>query len=268
MPDVAPAQRSGDYALRALRRAAQLHSARRAGLPAPDAALPGAAPAGCSRSGAAAAAGASQRQCPQPDAASTQGSQVPPDSTVPGLSASLLQQHGVFKVGGDFPPTLSTQAGEGYKQGGGLEPPTLDGPEEHWQERSFVMRDFLGGQTQVTQRLLGATGGLGSEPDTSAERILNSSDDEGTAASHEMFLRLVMTMKGVAQMIARGASQAAVWVQSIMARILEVKQFPHARAEFEEARAEWGRDITWCEMAAGEDFNVGVVWIIYLYKAP
>lgn len=42
--------------------------------------------------------------------ASTQGSQVPPDSTVPGLSAPLLQPHGVFKVGGDLPPTLSTQA--------------------------------------------------------------------------------------------------------------------------------------------------------------
>ena len=169
-------------------------------------------------------------------------------------------------------------------QGGGLKPPAFDGLEEHWQEWSFVMRAFLGGQSAQAQHLIDAAERRG-DPDITAENIQQGLGAEGTAANQKMFFSLVMTVKGSAQMIIRGVEQqngAAAWralckryepatavrAQSIMTSILNVKQFPSTLAEFEDAHAEWERDIKRYEMASGEVFNMGVKKSIYLQKAP
>ena len=104
-------------------------------------------------------------------------------------------------------------------------------------------------------------------------------------ASTRMFFSLVITVKGLAQMILRGQEPhngAACWralcrryelatavrAQSIMTHILQVHVFPSSLADFEEKHGEWEQDIRRYEMASGEVFNAGVKKSIFLQRAP
>jgi hypothetical protein len=166
-----------------------------------------------------------------------------------------------------------------------LRPPSFDGLEEQWQEWSFVMRAFLGGQHERSQELLEAAESRDDLADISLAHIFAALGEDGSLANKKMYFALVMTAKGSAQMILRSAERhngAACWralcrrfepatavrAQSIMQGILNVGPFPDTISEFEEKHGEWERDIKRYEAASGEVFNLGVKKSIFLQNAP
>ncbi|CAK0789597.1 unnamed protein product, partial [Prorocentrum cordatum] len=121
-------------------------------------------------------------------------------------------------------------------QGFGLKPPTFDGHEEMGSEMSFVMRAYLGISMADAVHRLGV---------------------EGDAATKMMLFALVLTAKGSAQMLIRGAEDqngALAWralikryeaatamrAQSIMTAILKVENFPSDLAGFEQCHSDMG----------------------------
>lgn len=146
------------------------------------------------------------------------------------------------------------------------------------------MRAFLGGQHALARTLPDAAEQR-DEPDVTAARIEQLLGADGAMANKRMFFSLVMTVKGSAQMVIRGAEAqhgAACWrallkryepatavrAQSIMQTLLTVTTFPHTLAEFEEKHGTWERDNVRYEMASGEVFNFGVKKSIFPQKAP
>ena len=161
-------------------------------------------------------------------------------------------------------------------------PPNFDGLEESWQEWSFVMRAFLGGQHERSQELLEAAE---ASMDIALTNVLLVLGEDCSLANKKMYFALVMTAKGSAQMILRSVERhngAACWralcrrfepatavrAQSIMQGILNVGPFPATITEFEEKHGEWERDIKRYEAASGEVFNLGVKKSVFLQNAP
>ena len=155
-----------------------------------------------------------------------------------------------------------------------LKPPIFDVLEEHWQEFSSAMRAVLGGQHGRSQQLLDAAEAADTR-DLSNTRIQTLMGDEGLLTNKKMYVALVMTTKGSAQMIVRGQERhngavcwralckrfepaTAVRAQSLMQGILNVGEFPGTIADFEEKHGEWERSIPRYELASGESCNTWV----------
>ncbi len=127
-----------------------------------------------------------------------------------------------------------------------LRPPSFDGIEEQWQEWSFVMRAFLGGQHERSQELLEAAE---ASMDVSLANVLVVLGEDGSLANKKMYFALVMVAKGSTQMILRSVERhngAACWralcrryepatavrAQSIMQIILDGSSFPASISDF------------------------------------